>query len=103
MYVNLTRVNTSDQPIENATIVAEEMLRWLHDMEGFEGLLMLSRPGTTIGLAFWESREVAERHRVVRMEFLDRMTSVADVEIEETVGYDLTFAHLGTLATGSEQ
>jgi len=27
VYVNLTRVDTSDQPIENATIVGEEMLK----------------------------------------------------------------------------
>ena len=53
MYVSLTRVKTADQPIENATIVAEEMLRWFREMEGFEGLLMLSREGTTLGLTFW--------------------------------------------------
>jgi hypothetical protein len=101
MYVSLTRVKTSDQPIENATIVAEEMMRWLREIEGFEGFLMLSREGTTVGLTLWKSREVAERHRVARMEFLDRMTSVANVEIEETVDYDVTFAHLGPLMIDS--
>jgi hypothetical protein len=29
-------VKTSDQPIENATVVAEEMLRWLREIEGFK-------------------------------------------------------------------
>jgi len=96
MYVSLARVKTSDQPVENATIVGEEMLRWLRDIEGFEGLLMLSREGTTVGLTFWESQEVAERHRVVRMEFLDRMTSVAGVEIEQRDDFEVTFAHLGS-------
>jgi hypothetical protein len=100
VYVSLTRVKTSDQPITNATIVAEEMLRWLREIEGFEGLLMLSREGTTLGLTFWESREVAERHKVVRMQFLDRMTSVANVQVEETADYEVTFAHLGSLLTG---
>ena len=95
MYVSLTRVKTSDQPIENATIVAEEMLRWFREMEGFEGLLMLSREGTTLGLTFWESRDVAERHRVARMQFRDRMTSAAGVQVEETVDYEVAFAHLG--------
>jgi hypothetical protein len=95
MYVSLARVKTSDQPLANATVVAEEMLRWLSDIEGFEGLLMLSREGTTVGLTFWESREVAERHRVVRMEFLDRMTSVAGVQVEERDEFEVTFAHLG--------
>src|SRR5213078_255615 len=63
VYVNLTRVSTSDQPIENATIVGEEMVRWLRDIEGYRGFLMLSREGTTLGLSFWETREMAERHR----------------------------------------
>jgi hypothetical protein len=95
VYVSLTRVKTSDQPIENATIVAEEMLKWLRDVEGFEGMLMLSREGTTLGLTFWESRELAERQRVIRMQFLDRVTSVAGVEIEEMLDFDVTLAHLG--------
>jgi hypothetical protein len=99
VYVSLTRVKTSDQPIENATIVGEEMLRWFREMEGFEGLLMLSKEGTTLGLTFWESREVAERHRVARMRFRDRMTSAAGVEVEETVDYEVTFANLGPRVT----
>jgi hypothetical protein len=70
VHVSVTRVNTADQPIENATIVAEEMLRWLREIDGFEGLLMLSREGTTVGLTFWQNRDVAERHRLKRMEFL---------------------------------
>jgi hypothetical protein len=90
-------VKTSDQPIENASMVGEEMMRWLRETEGFEGFLMLSREGTTLGLTFWENRTIAERHRVARMEFLERMTSVANVEIEEIVDYDVTFAELGPL------
>ena len=74
MHVSLTRVSTSDQPIENATIVAEEMVRWLRDIEGFEGFVMLSRPGTSVGLSFWESADVAEEHRAARMRFVERMT-----------------------------
>ncbi len=97
MYVSLTRVKTSDQPIENASIVGEEMLRWLRETEGFEGFLVISREGSTLGLTFWESQAVAERHQVSRMQFLERMTSVADVEIEEIVDYEVTFAQLGPL------
>jgi hypothetical protein len=99
VYVSGARVRTSDQAIENATIVAEEMHSWLREIEGFEGFLMLSRPGSTIGLTFWENRDVAEHHRVARMEFLDRMTSVADVEIEEVLDYEVTFADVGALKT----
>ena len=99
VYVSFTRVNTTDQPIENAAIVAEEMVRWLREIEGFDGLLVLSREGTTVGLTFWESREVADRHRVARMQFLNRMTSVADVEIEETTDFEVAFADLGARLT----
>ena len=97
MHVSLTRVNTSEQPITNATIVAEEMLRWLRDIEGFQGLLILSREGSTLGLTFWESREVAEQHRVARMEFLQRMMSIAEVKIEEVLDYEVMFSHLTSM------
>lgn len=97
MHVSLTRVNSSEQPITNATIVGEEMLRWLRDIEGFQGLLILSREESTLGLTFWESREVAEQHRVARMEFLERMMAIAEVEIEEVLDYEVSFAHLGLL------
>lgn len=95
MFVSLTRVNSTGEPMENATIVAEEMARWLRDIEGFDGFLMLAGEGTTLGLSFWESREVAERHRVARLEFIDRMTSIAGVEVEAMVEYEVAFADLG--------
>ena len=98
MYVGGARVTTHDQPIENATIVAEEMHTWLRDIEGFKGFLMLSREGSTIGLTFWENREVAEKHRVARTRFVERMTSVAGVTIEERFDYEVTFAELGPLS-----
>jgi hypothetical protein len=101
MYVSSTRVKTGDQPIQNATIVAEEMTGWLREFDGFKGFLMLSREGTTLGFTFWESREVAERHRAARMEFIQRMSSVADVEIQEMVEYEITFAELGPLSVSS--
>jgi len=99
VYVSFTRVNTADQPTENAVIVAEEMLRWLRDIEGFDGLLIVSREGTTLGLTFWESRELADRHRVARMQFLERMTSVAGVEVEETSEFEVALAELGPRLT----
>jgi len=95
VHVTVTSAKTSDQPLENATIVAEEMVRWLRDIDGFEGFLMLSQEGRTLGLSFWESREVAERHHVVRMQFIERMTSVADVQVEESSDFQVTFADLG--------
>jgi hypothetical protein len=99
VHVTLTRVSTGDQPISTATIVGEEMHGWLRDLEGFEGFLMLSRDGTTLGLTFWASAGIAERHRAARDEFRDRMTSVVGVQIEEVVDYEVTFAELAALAT----
>jgi heme-degrading monooxygenase HmoA len=95
VYVTITSARTADQPLENATIVAEEMVRWLRDIEGFEGFLMLSQEGRTLGLSFWDSREAAERHRVARAKFRERMLSIADVEVEESSDFVVTFADLG--------
>jgi hypothetical protein len=97
VFVSMTRVSTSDEPLENAAIVAEGIQAWLREIEGFHGMVMLSRPGTSIGLTFWESREVAEHHRVARMQFLERVLSVASVQVEEILDYEVTFAHLGPL------
>ena len=98
MHVTLTRVNTGDHPIESAGIFAEEMLTWLRDVEGFEGLLMLSRDGESVGLTFWATREEAERQGAVRQQFIQRLTAAVDVEIVERTGYELTFGHLGSLS-----
>ena len=97
MYVSLTRVSTSDQPTGNATIIAQEMIRWFRATDGFLGLLFLSKEGTTLTLTFWDDREVAERHRASRMQFRDRVTEVAGVQVEETLDYEVTFADLGPL------
>lgn len=99
MYVSLTRVNSEGQPIENATMVADEMNSWLRDIDGYHGFLMLMREGTTLGLTFWESRDIADHHREVRLQFIDRMTSVAGVQVEEFIEYEVAFADLGPLTS----
>ena len=98
MFVSVTTTKGSpDEPIEIATMAGEEMLPWLRQIEGFEGLLMLSdAAGTTLVLSFWESREVAEEHRVAREAFRDRITSAVRVEVLDNTGYELTFADLGS-------
>ena len=98
MHVTLTRANTGDQPIATAAIVGEEMHRWLCELEGFVGFLIVSREGTSIGLTFWESAEIAERYRTSRDEFRDRMMGVAGVQIEDVLDYELTFAELPGLS-----
>jgi heme-degrading monooxygenase HmoA len=102
VYVSLTTTRGSpDEPMEVATIAGEEMLPWLREIEGFEGLVMLSNEasGTTLVLVFWESEAVAERHRTSRLAFRDRVTAAANVEVEDTVGYEVAFAHLGQLGS----
>ena len=101
--MSATRTKGSpDQPLEIATIAGEEMLPWLREIEGFEGLLMLTNEAdaTTLVLAFWESREVAERHRVARLQLRDRVTAAVNVQIEETMDYDVSFADLGPRLSG---
>jgi hypothetical protein len=97
VHVSVTRTKGSpDQPIELATFAGEAMLPWLRQIQGFEGLLMLSNQaeGTTLVLSFWASREVAEEHQEARMQVRDRVTSTVEVQVEESVGYEVTFAHI---------
>lgn len=96
MFVTVTTADIAGEPIENAPIVAEEMDRWLRETKGFEGFLLLAGEGKVIGLAFWESRETAERHKVARTQFRERMLSIAGVQIEKVVDYDVVFARLGS-------
>ena len=82
-----------------AAMAGETMVEWLRDIEGFQGLLMLSNDetGTTHVISFWESKEVAERSRVARLKLRDRITSTVSVEVEETEAYDVSFADLSSL------
>ena len=105
MHVSVTRTHDPlDQPIELATIAGEEMLPWLRGIDGFEGLLMLSdaATGTTLVVTFWESEEVAERHGEARRQFRESITSAVNVNVVDTSGYELTFAHLGRWAERAE-
>jgi hypothetical protein len=63
------------------------------------GLLMLSsqETGVTHVLTFWESREVAEKHREARSSLRERITSTVDVEVQETADYELAFADVPSL------
>jgi hypothetical protein len=101
VHVTIVRVGTGEQDIATATIVGDEMLRWLRDLDGFVGLLMLSRTGTTLGMTIWESAEVASQHRAVREEFRERISAVAQVEIETVEEFEVTFAHVAALMTGT--
>jgi hypothetical protein len=102
MYVTVTRTTAEfDQPLEVSTIVGEEMTSWLRQIDGFEGLLLLSDEAGTdnLALTFWTDREVAERHRVARTRFRERVTATVRAKVEEVVDYEVTFAELGARLT----
>jgi heme-degrading monooxygenase HmoA len=104
LYVSVTRTRGPlEQVLEVATLVGEEMAPWLRQIDGFEGLLMLTNEedATTLTITFWEDRDVAERHRSSRMRFRDRVTAAVHVSVEETSDYELTFAELGPRLAGS--
>jgi len=92
VYVSVTTVATGEEPAENAAIVGEEMLGWLRGVDGFRGLMIVYQPGKTIGLTFWESREIADNLLPLRMQFLEKMMAVAKVEVESVEGFDVVHA-----------
>ena len=77
MHVTVTTADITGETIGDATVVGEEMERWLRDAEGFEGFLLLAGETKAVGLAFWASREVAERHNHARTQFRERILSIA--------------------------
>jgi heme-degrading monooxygenase HmoA len=99
VFVSLTTADTSGQPSENAKAVAQEMERWLRETEGYEGFMLLAGDERALGLVFWESREVAERHAEARKQFRERMLGIAGVTIEDVVGYEVVYASLGPRLT----
>lgn len=104
MHVTVTTTRGPvDQPIEVATVAGEEMVPWLRQIEGFEGLLMLSNEaeGTTLVISFWESRAVADEHAAARAQFRARITAAVDVRVEDVTDYELTFADLGGWPRGA--
>ena len=92
MHVTITTTDITGETIGDAAVVGEEMDRWLRDAEGFEGFLLLAGETKAVGLAFWASREVAERHNHARTQFRERMLSIAGARIEDVVDYEIAFA-----------
>jgi hypothetical protein len=100
MHASLTttRGNAEDM-VALATMAGETMVEWLRDVEGFEGLLMLSNQetGTTHVVTFWTDAESAERSRVARLQLRDRITATVSVEVQETQPFEVAFADLHRL------
>jgi hypothetical protein len=97
MHASMTTTQgTAEDMVALAAMAGETMVEWLRDLEGFEGLVMLSNDetGTTHVISFWASKEVAERSRVARLKLRDRITTTVSVEVQETEAYDVAFADL---------
>ncbi len=98
MYATMT--TTRGATVEDTAVVAEmvgeTMVEWLRDIDGFGGLLILNNAETDVTqvIALWKSEELAERHHAARMRLRDKVTETVQVEVVETVPYDVTFAHL---------
>ena len=102
MYVGMTTTKgTDDDMVGLARISGETMAPWLREIEGFAGLVMLSsqETGVTHVLTFWESREVAEKHREARRSLRDRITATVDVEVLGTEEYEVAFADLPAVSS----
>jgi hypothetical protein len=82
--------------VELARMAGESMVGWLRELEGYQGLLMLTNDetGTTQVITLWESEEAAERHRVARLRLRDLVTATVGVDVKETVSYAVGFAEL---------
>ncbi len=89
-----TTRGTATDMLALATMAGETMVEWLRDVEGFEGLLMLSNEetGTTHVITFWVDEEAAERSRAARLQLRDRITATVSVEVQQTEPYEVAFS-----------
>ena len=94
VFVSITRCDTSGSSDEDGRIVGEEMDGWLSSLQGYRGMMIVTREHETLGLAFWDSEELAEQHGELRAEFRERMLSIAGVRILGVDGYAVDFARV---------
>jgi hypothetical protein len=97
MHATVTMTQGSNEDMAQLAVMAgEAMVTWLRDIDGFHGLVMLTSQaaGTTHVINFWESEEVARRHRVARMKLGERITATLNIKVQHTESYDVSFAEL---------
>ena len=66
------------------------------EVDGFRGLLMMTdeATGTVQVIALWDDAETAQRHRAARARLRERVSATVDVELQETVGWDVPYTYL---------
>ena len=98
MYAAVTRATGAnpDDMAEIAVMVGETLAAWLREVEGFRGLLMMTdeATGTVQAIALWVDEETAERHRVARARLRERVSATVEVELQETVGWNVPYTFL---------
>ena len=101
VYVSLTRAKITDQPVEDAKIVAEEMVRWLRDIEGFDGFLMLTGESSAIGSP--SGRAVRSRLGIRSPAGSSSSACCRSREsaLEERADFEVAFADVGPLLAAS--
>ena len=95
MHCTITTTTTGGEPIEVARIVADEMRAGSATWTASRDSSCSCSEDRALGLAFWASREIAERHAATRAEFRERMLSIAGAEIRGVDEYEVAFARLG--------
>jgi hypothetical protein len=101
VYASLTTIKAPPENlVEIARVIGEEMLPWYSEIDGFRGLFMLGdeETGETQVLALWETKETLERHKTVRLQVRDRITSAVNVEVVAQAYYTVAFAKYRELA-----
>jgi hypothetical protein len=100
MHATVTTTQGSNEDMAQlAAMAGEAMMTWLREIEEFHGLVMLTSQaaGTTQVIPFWESEEVARRHRVARMKLGEGITATLNIEVQHTESYDVSFAEVPEL------
>jgi hypothetical protein len=92
--VTISARTRDDDMADETVMVGETMVAWLSEIEGFEGLFLLTNDETqeVRGIALWDSAQTAMKHREARRRLRERISATADVELGETTGFDVPFA-----------
>lgn len=92
MYASLTTVRGAGPDVgETARMAAESMLSWLHQFEGYRGLLIFADPetGTARIMTLWESQDALERSERSRAQVRESMIATAGAELESVERYEV--------------
>ena len=97
LYASMSTVRgPAADVVETARLAGEAMLSWLHEFDGYRGLMVMAddKEGVAHVLTFWESAEAEERSRAGRVAMRDRLVSTTGYELVSTVPYAVPMLEL---------